>query len=206
MIMASSDHTSTSGLPLVGAGSPSAPGWGYRGHNYAADEVNSSTQQMHHDSRAASLRTGHGLHATSNKELPSWTSDQPTGVLRAPAAPATPMVQSLSPLRTLLPRMMTPNRARHELLLKCGCSAHADCRRPTIGDRPGDGPRFGRGRGRSPVPVPDLSGIGDSPPSPSPICRGRGRSPVPDSHRGVRALGRPPGQGTGVRTRTLSLS
>jgi hypothetical protein len=58
----------------------------------------------------------------------------------------------------------------------------------TIGDRPGDGPRLGRGRGRSPVPVPDLSGIGDSPPSPSPIRRGRGRSPVPDSHRGVRAL------------------
>ena len=105
-----------------------------------------------------------------------------------PLKPTKSRLLSLSPLRTLLPRMMTPNRARHELLLKCGCSAHADCRRPTIGDRPGDGPRFGRGRGRSPVPVPDLSGIGDSPPSPSPIWRGRGRSPVPDSHRGVRAL------------------
>jgi hypothetical protein len=57
-------------------------------------------------------------------------------------------------------------------------------------------PRFARGRGRSPVPVPDLTGIGDSPPSPSPIWRGRGRSPVPDSHRGVRALALKP------RTRT----
>ena len=30
---------------------------------------------------------------SENKQLPSWKSDQPTGVLRAPAAPATPMVQ-----------------------------------------------------------------------------------------------------------------
>ena len=113
---------------------------------------------------------------SENKQLPSWKSDQPTGVLRAPAKP---MVQ---------PQLAAPSAEPALLLLKCGCSAHADCRRPTIGDRPGDGPRFGRGRGRSPVPVPDLSAIGDAPPSPSPICQGRGRSPVPDSHRGVRAL------------------
>jgi hypothetical protein len=95
---------------------------------------------------------------------------------------------------------MTSNRARHELIRlpaisdgakvrPGGCSAHGPVTpRPTIGDRPspGDGPRFVRGQGRSPVPVP-------------PICRGRprrGRSPVrvpdsdsdSDSHRGVRAL------------------
>jgi hypothetical protein len=99
---------------------------------------------------------------------------------------------SLLQVRTLPSRVMTSNRARHELIRLPTIFKV----RPLLGTRrqsgtvPGDRPRFGRGRGRSPVPVPDLSGIGDSdsPPPPSPIWRGRGRSPVPDSHRGVCAL------------------
>ena len=40
--------------------------------------------------KPAARGNGHRLHATSyseNKQLPSWKSDQPTGVLRAPAKP-----------------------------------------------------------------------------------------------------------------------
>ena len=58
------------------------------------------------------------------------------------------------------------------LLLKCGCSAHADNRGPSRGRSPicpGTGtlprprPRFVRNRGLSPVPVPDLPGTGTLP-------------------------------------------
>ena len=69
------------------------------------------------------------------------------------------------------------------LLLKYGCSAHADNRGPSPSPSP-----IWPGTGTLPRPSPRFAGDGDAPPSPSPICRGRGRSPVPDSHRGVRAL------------------
>jgi hypothetical protein len=69
-----------------------------------------------------------------------------------------------------------------ELCAKCGPAAARHT--PTIGDRPGDGPRFARGRGHSPVPRavcrlctrprfvtlprprPQFVGHGDAPPSP----------------------------------------
>ena len=74
------------------------------------------------------------------------------------------------------------------LLLKCGCSAHADNRGPSD-TVPGTVPdfRFSGDGDAPPVPVPDLSGhYRGLSPVPVPICRGRGRSPVPDSesHRG----------------------
>ena len=64
---------------------------------------------------------------TSNKELPSWTSDQPTGVLRAPAKPMLNRNRmSLCLQRALLPRVMTATEARRGLILlpitKCSCS------------------------------------------------------------------------------------
>jgi hypothetical protein len=62
------------------------------------------------------------------------------------------------------------------LLLKCGCSAHADNRGPSRSrgrspiwpgtgtlPRHGPRPRFVRNRGLSPVPVPDLAGTGTLP-------------------------------------------
>jgi hypothetical protein len=88
----------------------------------------------------------------------------------APAEPALQLTGGMPPVIT-----RTSNRATtsgHELTrlptisvkVRPGgwhwqCSAH--CGTPTIiGDRPGDGPRFARNQGRSPVPVPDsdLSG------------------------------------------------
>ena len=82
-------------------------------------------------------------------------------VAQAPALSTRNRVLSLSLLqvRTLPSRVMTSNRARHELIqlptiIKV---------RPLLGTRRqsgnlpgGDGPRFGRGRGRSPVPGPVL--------------------------------------------------
>ena len=58
------------------------------------------------------------------------------------------------------------------LLLKCGCSAHADNRGPSpspspiwpgTGTLPRPRPRFVRNRGRSPAPVPDWPGTGTLP-------------------------------------------
>jgi hypothetical protein len=82
---------------------------------------------------------------------------------------------SLLQVRTLpgLPRVMTSNRARHELIqlptiLKCGCHWQGSARAwhtPTIGDRPGT--------------VPGLARDGDAPPSPSPICPESGTLPRP---------------------------
>ena len=99
-----------------------------------------------------------------------------------PVKPTKSRMLSLSPLRTLLPRVMTSNRARHDSEL---------IQLPTIIKVRLLGTR--RQSGTVPVPVPDLAGDGDAPPSPSPICpesgtlprprprfgRGRGRSPVP---------------------------
>jgi hypothetical protein len=67
---------------------------------------------------------------------------------------------------------MTSNRARHELIQLPTITSSVNLKVRLLGtrlqskDRPGDGPRFVWGRGRSPVPVPDLPGIGDAPRSP----------------------------------------
>jgi hypothetical protein len=83
-----------------------------------------------------------------------------------PVKPTKSRMLSLSPLRTLLPRVMTSNRARHELI-----------QLPTIIKVRLLGTR--RQSGTVPVPVPDLAGDGDAPPSPSPICPESGTLPRP---------------------------
>ena len=86
--------------------------------------------------------------------------------LSHPVKPTKSRMLSLSPLRTLLPRVMTSNRARHELI-----------QLPTIIKVRLLGTR--RQSGTVPVPVPDLAGDGDAPPSPSPICPESGTLPRP---------------------------
>ena len=83
-----------------------------------------------------------------------------------PVKPTKSRMLSLSPLRTLLPRVMTSNRARHELI-----------QLPTVIKVRLLGTR--RQSGTVPVPVPDLAGDGDAPPSPSPICPESGTLPRP---------------------------
>jgi hypothetical protein len=125
----------------------------------------------------------------SNTELPSWKSDQPTGVVRAPAKPTVQPQRAAAPSAEpaqkiihgetewmqgrSLQGLISSNTARLELILlpsKFGCSAHA------------------YDRGPPPGPAPDSPGDGGRPPSPPPIGQNRGRSPVPDSRRGFRAL------------------
>jgi hypothetical protein len=75
---------------------------------------------------------------------------------------------SLLQVRTLIPRLMTSNRARHELIQLPTISVKV--RLPVLGAR--------RQSGIVPGTVPDLSGDGDAPPSPSRFVRNRGLSPV----------------------------
>ena len=86
----------------------------------------------------------------------------------APALSTRNRVLSLSLLhvRTLPCRMMTSNRARHELI-----------QLPTIIKVRLLGTR--RQSGTVPGTVPDLAGDGDAPPSPSPICPESGTLPRP---------------------------
>ena len=91
------------------------------------------------------------------------------------------------------------------LLLKCGCSAHADNRGPSRGRSPiwpGTGtlprprPRFVRNRGFSPVPVPDLAGTGTLP---RPRFPSGGPRPARDSTLSERRGASRPSRGTGIQ-------
>ena len=95
-----------------------------------------------------------------------------------PVKPTKSRMLSLSPLRTLLPRVTTSNRARHELI-----------QLPTIIKVRLLGTR--RQSGTVPVPVPDLAGDGDAPPSPSPICPESGTLPRPRFPSGGPRIPRP---------------
>jgi len=105
---------------------------------------------------------------STNKELPSWKSDHPTGVLRAPAKP---MVQPQCAAPSAEPALQTihGDNDRMQSRIELGMSAFsyqlsaAARHTPTIGDRPRPRPRFAGDRGRSPVPVPDLLKFGDQP-------------------------------------------
>jgi hypothetical protein len=120
-------------------------------------------------------------------------------VLVAPALSTRNRMLPLSPLRTLLPRVMTSNRAAsgHELIqLPTIIKVRLLGTRRQSGIVPGDSlsPRSGRGRGRSPVPVPDLSGIGGAPPSPaSPFAADGDAPPSPIPIAGSAPLGGAPG-------------
>ena len=85
-----------------------------------------------------------------------------------PVKPTKSRMLSLSPLRTLLPRVMTSNRARPDSEL---IQLPTNIKVRLLGTR--------RQSGTVPVPVPDLAGDGDAPPSPSPICPESGTLPRP---------------------------
>ncbi len=98
-----------------------------------------------------------------------------TALAVAPALSTRSRMPSLSLLqvRTLLPRLMTSNRARHELI-QLPSTISVKVRLPVLGTR--------RQSGTVPGTVPDssdLSGDGDAPPSPSPICPESGTLPGP---------------------------
>ena len=118
----------------------------------------------------------------ASKGVCGWTWSTGT-----PVKPTKSRMLSLSPLRTLLPRVMTSNRAMHEPI-----------QLPTIIKVRLLGTR--RQSGSVPVPVPDLAGDGDAPPSPSPICRGPGGDAPPSpTPIGGSAL-RPEDEATGTTT------